>query len=418
MKIKIRKSLPIRKHMIILFAIIAWGLSFFHLVGDESNLLGISIDDIGLVAALMWGVVTWYKLRKCPSPKYEYGFWCVGVIILTVLSSLQAENLFGQPFMLGFRAQRTFLAWAILYFPLQKAIHNGWYSKQDLRTLIRVIGGCELFLFIGQYILRNQFLFLQVNTNDRYGEIRFYFQPVWLILLLVTEIDEYVNTNKTEKKLYSGAIIVLVLFEVMVVQKFRLTTIGAVACIVMGLFIARSSVQRKFVYVLIGGLFLILLSNTTMMQDIFDTLLSGSESGNLSIREAGRALYMKTLREHPLLGGGYPNQLFLPAYIASGANKSILLVDNGVFGFAYIYGGLGVMWFVSLWVKMLRNGYKLFNFDGSVKYFLFPMFFLITGINEAHWYWMNGFMVLVYFLAEQSQAVSQIRFANSESLKE
>lgn len=396
-------KIKIKIYNIIMFIVFSLGLSCFNLF-DEKGVFGISIDDIGLVVAAFWGLFIWYKLKNIPNPKFEYKWWCISVCALVLFSSLQSHLLFGQPLFLGIRVQRAFLIWSLLYFPLQKAISCGWFKKQDIQSIVRCIGIIELILFISQYFLYDKVVFLYTNVGERYDDLRFYFQPIWIDLMLIMELDNYVNTGKKKEKIKSVILIMLSLFEVMVVQKFRLTSMALIICIVMGLLIAKGKVSKRLYNVVLIGIILAVLYNTTLVQDVLSELFNeSSNDSTLSIREQGRELYLNTLLKHPILGGGFPHEECLSAYRAAGVFKNIFLVDNGVFGFAYIYGGVGCIWLITLWGKMLSKGIKILKNSGRIFYFIFPLFFVITATNEAHWYWMNGFMVLVLFLTLQSE---------------
>ena len=65
----------------------------------------------------------------------------------------------------------------------------------------------------------------------------------------------------------------------------------------------------------------------------------------MAISELGRmqeAIFRNAGINIHFWGGGYP--YIEDALEASGYYKRMYLVDNGVFGFIYIYGGVGIIW--------------------------------------------------------------------------
>ncbi|MEL7647940.1 MAG: hypothetical protein AAGU76_07590 [Sedimentibacter sp.] len=399
-----------KKQLIFMFIIIATGLSYFYLIDSDSSVVGIGVDDIALIFASAWGVYIWLILYKKPNPKFEYAVWMLCTIILIVLSSWQSYNLYGQNISLGIKVQRTFLVWAILYFPIRKAFYYQLITIQGIKYVIQIIGIIELVLFIGQYLLSDSVSFLYVDQGLRYGTVRYYFQPILIDLLYFVEFDNFIML-KGRKKIVSSVLLITCLLEVMVVQKLRLTSIALILCIMIGTFIAKGSIKKKFMYIIIASIFFLILFKTILVQDVLNELFySSSHTSTLSIRESGRALYLSSLTNHPLLGGGYPHEECYAAYTAAGLYSKIYLVDNGIFGFMYIYGGIGLVWLVTFWFKMLLKGWNLFKKSKYMAYLLFPIFFLVTGINEMHWYWMNGFMILIFFLALQEQESEKKRY--------
>lgn len=394
--------LKIRPKFLMLFFIISFGLSFFNIF-PNNEFIGISIEDLSLLFAVACGILTWIILIKLPNPKFEFKWIMLSVALIVLFSSYQSHALFGQALLSGILVQRTFFVWALMYFPLKKAFYYNWFDEKDIKNLIRAIGIIELILFISQYFLYDKIQFLSVNTGNRYGDLRFYFQPIFIDLLFCFEVDNIINNSNKKEKINSIVLIALCLFEVMIVQKFRMTTMGLIICMIFALLIAKGNLKKRlfyFVLIIIAG---ILILNTTMAQDILFTIFKdNSSTSTLSIREEGRDLYLNMLSNHPILGGGFPHESCYAAKRAAGIFKEIYLVDNGIFGFAYIYGGIGLIWVIALWAKLIKNGFKIFKNDGNLFFLVFPFFFVITCINEVHWYWNNGFMILVLFIVMQS----------------
>lgn len=405
--------LRIKKRNMYLVLLIIMNFSFFYVFSGSTKIAGISLDDIALMLAILWGSIEWIKLSGKPNPKFKFGCMMFSLIILVILSSLQSWKLYGQGILLGVQAQRFQIVWALLYFPITKLLYYDKLRVDEIKKMIRLLGIVQLVLFIVQYIVGNQFLFLQVQAGQRYGEARYYFLPTLLDLALFLELDNLFNKEKKmtpKEKILPYFIIVGVLFETMVVQKFRLTSIALIVCIIIALLLNRASVKIKISYLLIGVVFIMVMFNTQIVQDVITEFFTGvTNSGTAStmtIRQTGRELYLSIIAQHPILGGGYPHQNCIAACEAAGMYNRIYLVDNGMFGFAYVFGGLGIAWILVLWGMMFYNAWKIYRKRAAkLLYGLFPLFFIFTGMNEIHWYWEAGFMIMSIFLALFSEEI-------------
>ena len=111
--------------------------------------------------------------------------------------------------------------------------------------------------------------------------------------------------------------------------------------------------------------------------------------------------------KHPILGGGYPSNFYQPARYAAGIDQLIYLYDNGIFGFMYIYGIIGLIWLVSLWAKILKDGSYIQKQYSEMLFLLYPFFFIITCMNELHWYWEYGMVVFSLYLCAMEAKISE-----------
>lgn len=383
------------KFMLIITLIInTIGVYFINVNYDILNLFDYEdfISIFNIIVFLFFSLVT----RKKKVKNYNFKIYIIFFIILCIVSSLQANFLFNQGFINGLLAQKEVLSVALLYFPISKIINSDIITKEELYKMINAFALIQLFLFITQYLLSNKVSFLTVYTAERYGEIRYYFNPILLDLFLVYNLNDYINSSNKKGKFFNILWIALVLFDTMIVQKYRLTSIALILIIILGLLIGKTKIINKLGHIFVAGLFSLFMINTRIVQDLILEFTVKTKTYTYSIREAGRKLYLKMLYKHPILGGGYPKSE--TALQAAGNYNKIYFTDNGIFGFAYIYGGLGVIWFVFLWFNMIKKGFQIFNNKHNLIYLLFPLFFVITCINEAHWYWHHGLIIFILFL--------------------
>lgn len=380
------------------FFILISSQSYFYLIDDKLEILKIQPSDFALIVALFWAAFILGSYQKLNLKRMQFAGYMVLFAALIFLSSLQSQLLFGQSIKYGLIQQRRLLIWIFVYFAIELALIKGKFSDEQLISMIRIIGRIELAIYISQYFLYDYIHFLYVSVSSRYNDVRFYFTPTLLDFLFMIEIDFLLSKyNSKREKIKSGITIVLILFEVMIVQKFRLTTMALICCFVLCVLIKRFSKAIKLIYAMTVALGICILLNTTMFRDIIEQFSLGfTDYGHFGIRVDARKLYLEMLAKHPLLGGGYP--YIENALEASGYYKRMYLVDNGVFGFIYIYGGIGIMWIVALWTKLIKMSWKVFENKNVTYFLLFYLFFILTCINELHWYYDSGIGVFILSL--------------------
>ena len=387
--------MKINKYLITLIILLIINLDVFYLVDTNVKFFSsFDFDDIAFGISIVLFLYLIFINRNLEKPKYNYKLWFIFMLVMIFLSSFQSYILYNQNIFDGFLPQKDIIIFSLLYFPLSKAIFNKKITIDNIKKILNVFAVIQLILFISQFLLSDKITFLYINTASRYGEIRYYFNPILLDYFLLVNLN-----NLLDKKhiLRSIIFISLVLFDVMIVQKFRLTSVGLIIIIAIGMLFNGRKINEKFKYILLLGIFAVFILNTTLVQDVIKEVFNtNTTSSTLSIRKVGRQLYFNTLSKHPLLCGGYPKKN--EALLAAGMFNKIYLVDNGIFGFMYIYGSLGILWFVTLWYKMITCGYKIMKKNKNIVYFLFATFFVITSIDEAHWYWQSGFCILVIFI--------------------
>ena len=402
-KIKIK----IKSVMVSFVVIFVINLYFLYLIAPPyGTIMGIAAQDFALVVAILWGTYYWAKLIKRPNPPFRYGKWVIAFVIMAVLSSVQSNLLYGQSFLQGFAPQRWTLVWLLMYFILRKLIY---YKKLKFDSLIKMmvaVGFLQLTLFISQYLLGDENGLLYVNSSIRNGRMRYYFGPILLDFLFLYLLDKF-NTAKGSKRIFYFSCCALILFETMVVQQFRLTTMGLILCLGLYIVFVRTRSQTKLLYFVVGAATLGFLFSTPLVQNVLDQVLHSNYDGGMLIRSAARLLYFETLQKHPILGGGYPSNYYQPARQAAGMNSLMYLYDNGVFGFMYIYGMIGIVWAVSFWAKLIRDGRYIQKRFYELAFLLFPVFFIITCMNELHWYWEYGMVVFSLYMCLMETKIAQ-----------
>lgn len=378
-----------------------WGLiltlllseNFLSLIGSGQTIMGIPIIDSVLIIAVIWIIAVTLHYKDTKRVKYRFKWIMVFAIILVLFSSIQSYRLYGQDIFLGIRPQRYFLVWALSYFPIRKLMANDILSYEKIEHLIYKIGIAEICLYLAQFFLRNTVTFLAVKKNDVYSSTRYYISTILICLLIFICLDKIF---KKEKIVFNSVVIAAALVVILMVGKMRLNFISVAGAIVIGIALWRKGGSAKMLFLIMGVVFAALICNTEVIQSILPAINRTGQIDTLAIRDVGREFYLKTFYEHPVLGAGYINTQWRPAYVAARAGEGISWVDNGVFGILFFYGGIGLLWVLSIFRKIYKYAYRLLK-NGVYLFFVMPLYWLIGCINEAHWYWSN-FLILVIFV--------------------
>lgn len=400
--------MKVKKSEIVLWIILFLSASFFYIIDEDAAFFGISYGDIALVILLIWSLYwIWAGFRTTSKPKFYSLPWFISCWLLVLTSAYQGAKLYGQSFVVGIRAQRAILIYSLLYFSVRIYCRKKKINSNVFRSILYKTSVVQLVLYTTQYFLAGRMHFLHVTIAYQARGLRIYYLPVMLDLLFILALDNLVK-QKGNKKITAIVIAGLVLFETMVVQKFRMTSLGLMIIALIFFLLIRGQGNRKTVYILTGAIALGILLNTDFVQGIIDAI-SGGKDINVNIRAQGRIYYLSYLFRYPLLAGGYPHSSSAAAVQASGRLQHMQLVDNGLFGLLFMYGGLGALWFISFWAKQVKYGWELRRKTNELVFLLFPVFFLVTGLSEAHWYWNFGFAALAFFNVYQDMTVQEVR---------
>lgn len=115
----------IEKYYIILFISMMLDLGFFDLVNTSAiNIVGIYYSD--MVFLFCMSIVLWEIIKSKFKLKNFKGLLVIGGLILTaMLSSYSAEVSYHQGLLSGIVAQREWLSWVLMIYPLYK-----WYQEK------------------------------------------------------------------------------------------------------------------------------------------------------------------------------------------------------------------------------------------------------------------------------------------------
>ena len=82
----------------------------------------------------------------------------------------------------------------------------------------------------------------------------------------------------------------------------------------------------------------------------------------------------------------------------SGQNESVLLVDNGIFAFTYVYGIIGLIAVIILFSKMLRLAWMLYKVQNKYIGLVFSIFNIAIIYNIAFWWWKSPWTIIMIIM--------------------
>lgn len=367
--------------------------------------------DISIGICIIWSIHIMVKYRKYKM-KYTFKYYMLFCIILVVVSSLRSQQLYGQSFYLGVRPQRFFLILSLMYFPLLKftSIKN---NRFKLEKLIYILGITELIILIIQYIFISKVQFLYVRQSIRYGGVRLHFEAVLLSILFFICINNFLK----KKNIYKNLIIIIMLLSYnLFVIRGRLAVIAIIATVFIMLLFWKKNRYIKYFLITYIFVFSFILSNTSIIGEYVNSLNKSNLQNDLNsqIRENGKEFYINQIKESPILGRGYINELNENAVKATGVEYDYLLVDNGVVAFAFMYGLIGVAWVILLFIKIYK--YSFIDYLKNNNYFglAYTTYLTIIITNILEFYWKYGPLYFVFMIVLLEINVNKKKYINEE----
>ncbi len=384
-------SLKIKKIDLLVIIMLLLPDQFFYLInkGTFKSIARINYDDFVLVALVCFFlyVICKYGVRF-PSRYFRSKKLLYLCFPLALMAAYVPSKMFGQSFMAGFLVQRTFFILPLIYLSFRLLLYTGAISKERLLQLIYVIGIITTLLCVIQYFSYNLgIVFLSATFRTRNG-LRIRSNFAYPVITIIIAFNTILNATSKNKRIKAFLVLVLQLFFEVFVMQTRLEIIGIAAVLIVMIFLQREKMSRKLTWIIIIG-----IAGTTFLFSRYgELLLQGlvdfSESTDL--RSLGRTYYLEKLATNPVVGFGYPHETSVAAETAAGYyvynSWGYILNDNGIFGFAYIYGALGVLWCGWLYIKNLFISFKARK-QLCYEYYPYFIYLCLIIVNLLNWYW-------------------------------
>lgn len=371
-----------------------------YLVDDKIfKIAGIlNLDDFSLLLSIALFVVVFLKYIKFPKSKYEQKFIIFFPIILAIVSSYMGKKVYGQPFMFGFRPQRFFILTSLLYFPLKRMIECDSQNITRIKNLLISLGTIELILYIFQYLLINKVVFLSMRVSSRFGEVRLPFESLLLLLYPFIVLNELLNKRNVKRNSILSA---LSFIYIVVVLKTRMVMFGMVGVITFLILIYRSGASKKIYIIFLLLIVGIIGVNTSIGQSYIQSISSENRSidPNTLIRKEAQEFYITETAKSPITGRGYVNILYNDAVIISKYNKGYYFNDNGIIGFYYLYGLIGIGWLLIMFFKLSKLSWRAYKNKSEYWYLGYSIYLVVTSFTLLNCYIQSGAFYIIIILA-------------------
>ena len=386
----IKKRKMVNVYCIMLFLILSAYINFFYIFSNSFKFLGLfEISELDWVIILLLFMLIFFThfnfcLKNIPK---IFLIIEIGLFLLMLTSSYQSFHLYNQPLLYGVRAQREMIVLPILFLAYYYLYKLKKISKIQIIKTIYAFAIIEMIFGFWQYFL-NTNDFLNVYSDMRLGRYRYLFNVDFIVL---TVIMSTFFALKKQNVVFNIVYLLLGIMFIVVVVKWRMVFISLIFSIVSSIFLfSRLSFKTKaYSFIAIFFAFTV-LSQTPIVKDIIDVVFNGAINNTSEIRKYGVEFYLGTLMDHPVLGGGFINILWGPSRERSLYNANVFWVDNGIFGYLFYFGGLGLCFIIILYYLLLKKTHKVLrkkNEPYLFTYFLYTIIALYTclglGMNAS-----------------------------------
>ena len=358
---------------LLLFGIIYFQLNGFYL--PDRNQFPVQFQDMAIFLEILFWIVIYTKRDEQAETAYSKRTkWLfIMPVLLGCTSALMGYVRYLQPFFMGLRAQRAWIAAMLMYFPVSRAIRTGRYSIERLLGLIDKINAIYFLLLLMQYIIGGRYLFLHVSVDQRYGAIRLYASTSFMLISYGLHLWKLLKSDhiKFADVFFVGA----TLFTYFLITKSRMgmvALIGATAIVVLRQKFTEKKLIILSIIVVAICVFLSTDAGSEILKLAFGAEITTSGNDTSLIREIGRTFYisevMSSLKTF-IFGCGYINSDWAPTVRATRMSENIFVVDNGMFGLVFMYGILFLCWATALYYRYIREAFKSKN-DFGVFMFL------------------------------------------------
>ena len=283
-------NMKINFYSITLFFIVASSFNFIYLV--PSDFLGnISLNDLNLVFIIfifLFVIIRYPTSLFCSSLKMFYIIEAI-YILLMCTSSYEASIAYHQPFWLGFRAQRNFLIYPLVFATYYILYKKNKITEKGILYPFYVFSVLEMILGLVQVMVGPDYRFLNVTILSRYGMNRAFMEISIPIFLSFVSLRNVIYKKNTFRNIIYQ---ILVISFLMLVTQWRLPLIMyVVSMVIIIIFNFKTSSLRKVVFLLAFVICLFLFFQTKMGSDILDITINKSQNSTSEIREQGRLFY-------------------------------------------------------------------------------------------------------------------------------
>lgn len=336
-----------------------------------STIAGIYLQDIAIIILLFYILVSSLRYGILIDTRNDkFSFLSISFEAIILIAAVVAYFHWGQDFLTSVLPERYLVVILFSYLTIKMSLGQGDVTSVQLLNMLLFLGKIELTIMIIQFFAQFAgvyFLYADYN-NSIYTYARFAVDGTTVLLVVFYEISNLFSEES--RKIHSLVWVFMgAIFFFLMVQT-RMTLIGICIAVVIYYLTLNTTIQRKMVMTVVLVCVAILIYNTSLFQDTINIQESGSRN-TMDIRISAMSFYVDELSDSPLFGAGaYPSSSI--ANIDRGRDSGYNLNDNGLFGFAYMYGLIGLIWAVYMYCHLVSKSYKYYKNEGQSVFLFSP----------------------------------------------
>lgn len=358
----------------------------------------IKFSDIGVISAIIWSLCVFVKyIYSKRNSNYRPIIWPALFFIVAIVSSFSAKKFFGQSLAMSFRQVRYLLVCFVYFYAIFICLRVRSIKKEDVYTIIKFQALIECLLYILQTFLIDQVEFIHVGATFEYTNIRLRVSFLMPLIFMYISLDAYMKGENKKKNIIYFLLGAYVLIGVC---QHRAPSIIMICTWCIAFILWKKGTSKKFLVFVVGTITIVaFVSSSEIMQQAIGVVFKGSSKGDtLTIRQLGRMYYFQRLKDYNawITGFGQANINCDKAYIASGALNYIYMVDNGIFGFLYCYGIIGIIWIISFFVNLFKMSLYLLKKCKCYHFLLYILFEVGNMYMGLHWFYYYTAPFIIY----------------------
>lgn len=373
---------------------------FFHLVPLSTN-LGIDKNDAVLISVILWICVKTIQYKSLPI-NGKFKIWALFTCALVVIASVVPYVLFKQSIYLGFRAQRVLLVIPLTYFELRRSFQNNTLHIENVLCILKNLATIELLIMLAQCLLQNYHFTNLVISSDIRGDLvgnRLRDDLIIVTVGIVCWLDNILNGQAFIK---SVILLFLSLFVLIYYVRTRMLIVGVLVIVILAsMFWKPKNRRNKYILVFLLSLMLVYsIYNIPFFRFTLLSMFGKISDANVTVRLSGQNYYFDLLRERPLFGYGLPHESCPSALWNAGIYNNILLADNGIIAFSYVYGIVGALWILYFWLKNIKASFSILRKKKVYLFFLYFSLQIVICFSLAYfWAYAMCFLLQIFFAA-------------------
>ncbi|MFW0899377.1 hypothetical protein SNJ89_02825 [Clostridium perfringens] len=338
----------------------------FDIFGITQKIFGlINYYDLVFIYSLYLFLLYWMKCGK----NYFSGIFTKVVLfvpILILLSSMMACLFYNQSIISGILTQRAWFISSLVYFPIRYLIKNKKLDLESFFNILYFIVFIEVSIYLIQYLLGADHYFLKVRYTYRYNSIRIVANTAYMELVLIYAMNKILIKEKVIKNIF---FVVIILSYIFIVNKGRGQCFVILAIIALTILFSKIRIISKIIII---SIFIIIANisflETNVITEFSSIIFEGQKDATYNVRQESKEFYFDTMNEEPLswiLGYGMQNTTNENSNKATGVSQGYLITDNGIYGFIFSYGILGLIWYIYSLIIQIKYGGKFLIRNGD-----------------------------------------------------